>query len=197
MDRALGWVLLLYPRPMRRRYGTEIVELTRDLIRLERRSPVRLLLSLAAHGLGCRVAWFAKTRVATAVAVTTSVACVALVNMGAASAKQNGVVSVRHGYQTLKVGPPPSTLTNADDAGQNAELAQQRARERLPDLASAFRRTAQALDKSAELAEAHARRHERRGQSAAAEEEWRAAAHARAAAAQARAYSEHWRHLDG
>lgn len=88
MDRALAWVLLLYPRQMRRRYGLEIAELTRDLIRLEDRSSVRLLASLAVHGLGCRMAWFARTRVVTAVAVTTSVACVALVNMGAASAKQ-------------------------------------------------------------------------------------------------------------
>ena len=87
MDRALAWVLLLYPRHMRRRYGQEIAELTRDLIRLERRSRVRLLASLAVHGLGCRMARFARTRVATAVAVTTSVACVAFVNMGAASAK--------------------------------------------------------------------------------------------------------------
>lgn len=88
MDRALAWVLLLYPRQMRRRYGLEIAELTRDLIRLGERSSARLLVSLAVHGLGCRMAWFARTRVVTAVAVTTSVACVALVNMGAASAKQ-------------------------------------------------------------------------------------------------------------
>jgi hypothetical protein len=88
VDRVLGWVLLLYPRQMRRRYGQEIAELTQDLIRLERRSPALLLSSLAAHGLGCRLAWFARTRVATAIAVATSVACVALVNMGAASAKQ-------------------------------------------------------------------------------------------------------------
>jgi hypothetical protein len=88
VDRALAWVLLLYPRQMRRRYGPEIAELTRDLIRLEDRSSVRLLVSLAVHGLGCRMAWFARARVVTAVAVTTSVACVALVNMGAASAKQ-------------------------------------------------------------------------------------------------------------
>ena len=51
MDRALAWVLLLYPRQMRRRYGPEIAELTRDLIRLEDRSSVRLLVSLAVHGL--------------------------------------------------------------------------------------------------------------------------------------------------
>ena len=88
MDRALAWVLLLYPRQMRRRYGLEIAELTRDLIRLKERSSARLLVSLAFHGLGCRMACFARTRVVTAVAVTTSVACVALVNMGAASAKQ-------------------------------------------------------------------------------------------------------------
>jgi hypothetical protein len=88
VDRALAWALLLYPRQMRRRYGLEIAELTRDLIRLEDRSSVRLLVSLAVHGLGCRMAGFARTRVVTAVAVTTSVACVALVNMGAASAKQ-------------------------------------------------------------------------------------------------------------
>ena len=46
MDRALAWVLLLYPRQMRRRYGLEIAELTRDLIRLEDRSPARLQLQL-------------------------------------------------------------------------------------------------------------------------------------------------------
>jgi hypothetical protein len=88
VDRVLAWVLLLYPRQMRRRYGLEIAELTLDLIRVDGRSPVRLLFSLAVHGLGCRMAWFARTRVATALAVTTSVACVALVNLGAASAKQ-------------------------------------------------------------------------------------------------------------
>jgi hypothetical protein len=112
VDRALAWVLLLYPRQMRRRYGLEIAELTRDLIRLEDRSPVRLLVSLAVHGLGCRVAWFARTRVVTAVAVTTSVACVALVNMGAASAKQGdptphqakaGLRAAEQGPRTVRV----------------------------------------------------------------------------------------------
>ena len=88
MDRVLAWVLLLYPRHVRRRYGPEIAELTLDLIRLERRSPVRLLGSLAVHGLGCRMAWFVRTRVVTGLAVATSFACMALVDMGAASAKQ-------------------------------------------------------------------------------------------------------------
>jgi hypothetical protein len=88
VDRVLAWVLLLYPRRIRRRYGHEITQLTLELIRFERRSPVRLFGSLAVHGLGCRMAWVARTRVATAVAVATSFACVALVNMGAASAKQ-------------------------------------------------------------------------------------------------------------
>lgn len=87
MDRALAWVLLLYPRPMRRRYGLEIAQLTHDLIRLEGRSPVRLFLSLALGGLGARIAWFARARLATAAAVTTTVACMALVNLGGASAK--------------------------------------------------------------------------------------------------------------
>ncbi|HLJ02077.1 MAG TPA: hypothetical protein VKT31_01475 [Solirubrobacteraceae bacterium] len=105
MDRVLAWLLRLYPRQMRRRYGHEIATLTLDLIRLEGRSPVRLSVSLALDGLGCRIAWLARTRVATATAVTTTVACVALVNMGGASAKQAGpghrpatahVRSVRH-----------------------------------------------------------------------------------------------------
>lgn len=103
MDRALAWVLLLYPRQMRRRYGPEIAEVTMDLIRLERRSPARLLSSLAVHGLGCRLTWFARTRLATAVAVATSVACVALVNMGAASAKQ----PASHGTRTQLHAPAP------------------------------------------------------------------------------------------
>jgi hypothetical protein len=118
VDRALAWVLLLYPRQMRRRYGLEIAELTRDLIRLEDRSPVRLLVSLAVHGLGCRVAWFARTRVVTAVAVTTSVACVALVNMGAASAKQGdptphqakaGLRAAEQGPRTVRVEGSPAS----------------------------------------------------------------------------------------
>ena len=112
MDRALAWVLLLYPRQMRRRYGLEIAELTRDLIRLEHPSPVCLLVSLAVHGLGYRMAWFARTRVVTTVAVTTSVACVALVNMGAASAKQGdptprqakaGLHAAEQGPRTVRV----------------------------------------------------------------------------------------------
>ena len=123
MDRMLAWVLLLYPRRMRRRYGPEIAELTLDLIRLERRSPIRLLSSLAVHGLGCRLAWFARTRVATAIAVTTSVACVALVNMGAASAKQPA------SHQTRTRLPPASIVRNADHAGRTAEPAPRRARE--------------------------------------------------------------------
>jgi hypothetical protein len=90
MERLLAWVLLLYPRRMRRRYGPEIHELTLDLIRLEGRSPIPLFVSVAVHGLRCRVTWVARARAATAIAVTASVVCVALVNMGAASAKQPG-----------------------------------------------------------------------------------------------------------
>jgi hypothetical protein len=123
VDRVLAWVLLLYPRQMRRRYGPEIAEVTLDLIRLERRSPARLLCSLAVHGLGCRLAWFARTRVATAVAVATSVACVALVNMGAASAKQSA------SHQTRTQLPPASIATNANRAGRTTEPARRRARE--------------------------------------------------------------------
>jgi hypothetical protein len=116
VDRALAWVLLLYPRRMRRRYGAEIAELTEDLIRLERRSPVRLLCSLAVHGIGCRLAWFARTRVATAIAVSTSVACVALVNMGAASAKQPASHQTRsqlHSTVENRCGQARPRVTNA------------------------------------------------------------------------------------
>jgi len=118
VDRLLAWVLVLYPRQMRRRYGPEIAELTLDLIRLEGRSPIGLFVSLAVDGLRCRMTWFARTRLTTAIAVTTSVVCMAVVNMGAASAKQPGPPPERVRAHLRSAEPEPETARRLQGAGR-------------------------------------------------------------------------------
>jgi hypothetical protein len=66
------------------------------------------------------------------------------------------------------------------------------AAERRARLSSTLMRTAEVLDSSAGLAEAHAERHEQAGRSDDAAEERRAAARAREAAQRARSQAEHW-----
>jgi hypothetical protein len=82
-----------------------------------------------------------------------------------------------------------SNRKGAESAFKAGEQATWRARERSLGLASVFQHTAHTLDQSADLAEEHARRHERHGKQMAAEQEWRVAARARTAAGQARAHA--------
>jgi hypothetical protein len=73
-----------------------------------------------------------------------------------------------------------------------AERAVMRTRVSVERLSSVLSRTADALDESAVLADAHAERHEQAGRSDDAAEERRAAGRAREAATRARSQVEDW-----
>jgi hypothetical protein len=114
MDRVLTWILLLYPRGMRRRYGREISELTQELIRRDGRSSFGLCISLIGQGLGCRVATFMTARVATAFAVATSVGCIAFANLSVANAKSRNSTHRAH---------PPTSMRERSSAVARGRVA--------------------------------------------------------------------------
>ncbi|HTX13404.1 MAG TPA: hypothetical protein VME22_32600 [Solirubrobacteraceae bacterium] len=85
-----------------------------------------------------------------------------------------------------------SSLENVESAADTARISGWQVRERSLGVAALLRQTARTLDQSADLAEEHARRQECRGQQEAAEQEWRAAGRARAAAERARTHAAQW-----
>lgn len=85
--RATRVVLLLYPRRVRRRHGTEIAALIDDLVTHDGRSHARLFIRLAVDGLIQRAATTTTVWTAVAVLAATSLGGLAASGFAAASAQ--------------------------------------------------------------------------------------------------------------
>ncbi len=104
--RVTRTILLLYPRRVRNRHGTEIAALIDDLITHDGRSRARLFIRLAVDGLIQRTATTTTVWTAVAVLAATSLGGLAASGFAAASAQGGAprttptVTPARHVHQT-------------------------------------------------------------------------------------------------
>jgi hypothetical protein len=109
-------ILLLYPRPVRKRHGPEIAALIDDLIARDGRSRARLFIRLAVDGLVQRTAATTTAWTVAAVLAATSLAGLTASDFAAASAHQGAprpipaVAPERHTHQTAKRHHDPASL---------------------------------------------------------------------------------------
>jgi hypothetical protein len=108
--RLTGAILLLYPRRVRERHGSEIVTLIDDLIAHEGRSRVGLFMRLAADGLVQRVASTATVWTLVAVLAATSLGGLAVSDFAAASAFQTAPRTVHSVAPARHAQPTPRRL---------------------------------------------------------------------------------------
>lgn len=81
-------ILLLYPRPVRKDHGPEMLALIDELIAHDRRSPITLSLRLAADGLLQRATSTATVWTVVALLITTSLGGLAISDFATANAQQ-------------------------------------------------------------------------------------------------------------
>jgi hypothetical protein len=101
-----GAILLLYPRPVRKGHGPEIVALIDDLIAHEGRSRTGLFIRLAVDGLVQRAASATTVWTVVAVLVATSFGALVVSDLAAANAPRNAprtaptAAPAHHAHQT-------------------------------------------------------------------------------------------------